>query len=191
MNDFAAPLADIEALLRQLGRRALLAALKPGLDAEHVQSLLGGVGLPSLPEVESLYGWKDGTETAGIKAVDDIHLFPGFYFLSLEDAVSNYRAFVSDQRWTPGWIPVFANGGGDFYLIDVSDDMAGVVRHFRIEEAEHPIEFLTVGDMLATIGVAYDRGIFFVDGDGYLEMDDAAFASLAAEMNPRVPWWVD
>jgi hypothetical protein len=191
MNDFTAALADIEGRLEQLGRRVLLAALKPGLEAEHVRSLLGGVGLPCSAQVESLYSWKDGTETAGIKALGDIYFLPGFYFLSLEDAVSNYRAFVSDRRWMPGWLPIFANGGGDFYFIDVSGDMAEVVRHFWIEETEHPIEFLTVRDMLATIAAGYDRGIFFVDGNGFLEMDDAAFSSLAAEMNPRVPWWID
>jgi cell wall assembly regulator SMI1 len=89
----------------------------------------------------------------------------------------------------PGWLPIFANGGGDFYVIDLSG--AGVVRHFRIEEAEHPIEFLTVSDMLATIAAGHDRGLFFVDDNGYLEMDDLVFGSLAAEINPRVPWWVD
>jgi SMI1/KNR4 family protein SUKH-1 len=191
INDLTAALADIEARLEQLGRQILLAALKPGLDAEHVRSLLGRVGLPRSAQVESLYSWKDGTETAGIKALGDISFFPGYYLLSLEDAVSNYRAFVPDRRWMPGWLPIFANGGGDFYFIDVSGEMTEVVRHFRIEEAEHPIEFLTVGDMLVTIAAGYDRGVFFVNGNGFLDMDYVAFGTLAAEMNPRVPWWID
>jgi cell wall assembly regulator SMI1 len=118
-------------------------------------------------------------------------LFPGFYFLSLEDAVANYRAFVADPRWTPGWLPLFANGGGDFYVTDVSGEPAGVVRHFRIEESEHPVEFLTIGSMLATVAAGFERAIFFVDADGYLEMDDLAYADLAAQLNPGVPWWVD
>jgi len=64
------------------------------------------------------------------------------------------------------------------------------VRHFRIEDSEHPVEFLTIRDMLTTIAAGFERGVFFVDDHGYLEMDDLAFGSLAAELNPRVPWWV-
>ena len=133
--------------------------------------------------MEALYAWRDGTETAGVGSVDDIHLFPGFYLLSLEDAVANYQSFEADHRWTPGWLPVFANGGGDFYVTDLGGDTAGVVRHFRIEETEHPIEFLTIDDMLTTIAAGFRRGVFYVDADGYLEMDDLAFGPLAAELN--------
>ncbi len=190
MNEVTSALADIEIGLERLGRRILLSALRPGLDADQTRMLLRGCDLPGSEQVESLYSWRDGTETEGIPTLDDIHLFPGFYLLSLEDAVANYRAFVSDQRWTPGWLPIFANGGGDFYVTDLSGEMPGVVRHFRIEESEHPVEFLTVRDMLTTIAAGFARGVFFVDDHGYLEMDDLAFGSLAAELNPRVPWWV-
>ena len=190
MNDVTSALADIEIGLERLGRHVLLGALRPGLDVDRTWSLLRGCDLPGSGQVESLYSWRDGTETAGIRTLHDIHLFPGFYLLSLEDAVANYRAFVSDRRWTPGWLPIFANGGGDFYVTDLSGDMSGVVRHFRIEESEHPVEFLSIRDMLTTIAAGFERGAFFVDDHGYLQMDDRAFGSLAAELNPRVSWWV-
>jgi cell wall assembly regulator SMI1 len=191
MGDLTAALADIDKGLRKFGRSVLLDALRPGLNPDRTRSLLGESGLPASEQVEALYAWRDGTETAGIGSLDDIHFFPGFYLLSLDDAVANYRAFVADRRWTQGWLPIFANGGGDFYVTDLSGEMSGVVRHFRIEESEHPVEFLTIGNMLATIAAGYERGVFFVDGSGYLEMDDLAFASVAADLNPGVPWWVD
>lgn len=128
-------MADIEIGLERLGRHVLLGALRPELDANRTQLLLRGCDLPGSGQVESLYSWRDGTEIAGMRTLDDIHLFPGFYLLSLEDAVDNYRAFVSDQRWTRGWLPIFANGGGDFYVTDLSGEMSGGVRHFRIEES--------------------------------------------------------
>lgn len=190
MNDVTSALADIEIGLERLGRHVLLRALRPGLDADRAQSLLRGCGLPGSEQVESLYSWRDGTETAGIRTLDEIHLFPGFYLLSLDDSVANYRAFVSDRRWKPGWLPIFANGGGDFYVAVLSGEMAGAVRHFRIEESEHPVEFLSIRDMLMTIAAGFERGVFFVDDHGYLEMDDLVFGSLAAELNPRVSWWV-
>jgi hypothetical protein len=159
--------------------------------AQAPAAALGGVGLVATPELEALYGWRDGTSTAGVTAVDDIHLFPGFYLLSVEDAIANYRAFVTDARWTTGWLPVFANGGGDFYVLDLSAPVASPVRHFRIDEAEHPIEFSSLGAMLVTLAQAFERGIFFVDPSGYLEMDDLVFGELAAELNPDVAWWRD
>src|SRR5258708_33764609 len=102
MDDLASTVADVEARLEQLERRVLLRALRPGLDLDRVRSLLHRAGLPNSAQVESLYAWRDGTETTGISKLGDIYLFPGFYFLSLEDAIANYRAFLSDRRWMPG-----------------------------------------------------------------------------------------
>ena len=103
--------------------------------------------------------------------------------------VTNYRTFVTDERWTPGWLPVFANGGGDFYVVDLSPTATGTVRHFWIDEAEHPIEFSSLSAMMATLTQGFARGIFTVDPDGYLEMDDLVFGELATELNPDVPYW--
>lgn len=58
--------------------------------------------------------------------------------LSLSDAVANYRSFVADPRWAHGWLPIFANGGGDFYVIDLVGDHEGSIRHFRIEQRSVP-----------------------------------------------------
>ena len=65
------------------------------------------------------------------------------------------------------------------------------MRHFWIDESEHPIEFSSLGTMLATLAQAFERGIFFVDPSGYLEMDDLVFGELAAELNPDLGWWRD
>lgn len=187
--DLSASLASIEAALQRLGRKTLLRSLQAGLSAEAVRSSLGAVGLASASELEALYMWRNGTSTASGVILDDIHLFPGFYLLSIEDAITNYSAFVTDSRWRPGWLPIFANGGGDFYILDLGSLLTNPVRHFRIEESEHPVEFNSLGALLATLAVAFDRGIFFVDPNGCLEMDDLVFGRLAAELNPDIDWW--
>jgi hypothetical protein len=63
------------------------------------------------------------------------------------------------------------------------------VRHVRIDEITHPVEFESLSAMMATVAQGFERGIFYVDSNGYLEMDDLAFGELAAEMNPRVDYW--
>lgn len=188
-DDIATSIETIDDRLQRLERSVLQQALQPGVPAAAVQEALGQVGLEALPELVSLYAWRDGTSTAVAVTVDDIQLFPGFYLLSLEDAVANYQAFVDDTRWRTGWLPVFANGGGDFYVLDLGSSGAGAVRHFRIDESEHPIEFDSLRAMLRTLAEAFERAVFFVDPDGYLEMDDLAFGDLAAELNPDVSWW--
>ena len=79
--------------------------------------------------------------------------------------------------------------GGDFYVVDLAQG-GDAVRHFRIDESEHPVEYDSLKDMVATLAEAFDRGVFVVE-EGYLEMDDSALGDLAAELNPSVIWWRD
>ena len=190
MNPIVETLARIMTGLVRLQRRELMASLGAGKSPKQVRSLLTGSMLPESESLEALYSWKNGTKTALI-SLDDSHLLPGFYLLSLEDALHNYRAFVADSRWRQGWLPLFANGGGDFYVVDFCSEPSGAVRHFKIEETEHPVEFKSLDDMLTTVATAFDREVIFVDAAGYLEMDDAAFAAVAAKFNPDVSWWRD
>lgn len=189
-DDLSAPLAAIGDALLRLGRRVLLQSLQPGLPGARAHEAFGQVGLNPPPELVTLYGWRNGTSTERV-SLDDIHLFPGFYLLSVDDAVANYQAFVTDSRWRTGWLPVLANGGGDFYVVDLSSSASSPVRHFRIDELEHPIEFSSLSSLLETLAEAFERGVFFVDPGGYLEMSDRAFGDLAAELNPDVDWWRD
>jgi hypothetical protein len=187
-SDISTSLTAIKAALERLGRHVVLASLNAGLSPEAVRSSLATAGLASASELEALYGWRNGTSIQNNVTLDDVHLFPGFYLLSLEDSIANYSAFVSDSRWMRGWLPLFANGGGDFYVLDL-DSPERSIRHFRIDETEHPVEFHSLRAMLSTLAEAFEQNIFFVDSNGYLEMDDLVFHRLAAAMNADVPWW--
>lgn len=188
-DELTESLATIESALGRLGREHLLRLLQNGLSVNVVRSKLDAVGLSSTPELETVYGWRNGTASDAPAILDDIQLLPGFYLLSLDDAVTNYRAFAVDDRWMLGWLPVFANGGGDFYIIDLTPAGAGAVRRFWIDEAEHPVEFSSLGAMMTTLARGFERGIFYVDPQGYLEMDDVVFGRLAMEMNPDIAYW--
>jgi len=182
-------LNKIDRGLGQLGRQFLLSSMGPGLGKEEVARKLSSVRLPSTPAFEAVYGWHDGTVTDEGTLVDDIQMFPGFYQLTLEEATVNYRTFLPDSRWSQGWLPIFANGGGDFCVIDLSLSGVGVIRHFRIDEVYHPVEFLSLTDMMCTIAAGFEEELFYVDNRGYLEMDDDRFYDLAEAMNPNVDYW--
>lgn len=181
-------LARVEQGLTRLGRDELRHRFRAGLRPEEVRSRLASVGIASSPELEALYGWHDGTETSQA-VLDDIHMFPGFYLLTLDDALAGYLAFVDDPRWPQGLLPVLANGGGDFYAVDTAGPTTGQVRHFRIDEPEQPVEFSSVSALFATLAAGFDTGVFFVDPAGYLEMNDLDFGAAASRVDPEVSWW--
>jgi cell wall assembly regulator SMI1 len=179
----------VDAELRRHHRHVLLGAFGEAITEENFALGLTARGLAGCAELRDLYTWHDGTRTDGV-VLDDIQVFPGFYFLSFADALANYDAFCPDPRWDAGWLPLFASGGGDFYVVDLAGADRGAIRHFRIGESVHPVEFASLVDMVATLVAAFESGVFFLDR-GYLEVDDHAFADLAARFNPLVPWWTE
>ncbi|GAB97727.1 hypothetical protein BJY21_002766 [Kineosphaera limosa] len=163
--------------------------LQPGLNREAVSRGLGRHGLPTDSSVESLYGWRNGTRTAGL-TLGQMWLFPNFYLLPLQDALANLETFRTNPRWHDQWLPLFADGGGDFYLVDFSSG-GRPIRHFRLDETEQPIEHSSLEKMLETLAAAFREGIFFNDDEGYLDMDFDAFSALAARIDPGILWWTE
>lgn len=190
MADLQNALLNIESNLRRMKRHDLITALRPGLAPEEMLTLLTRVGLRPNTGIQSIYQWHDGTTTENLK-LGQIYFLPGFYLLSLEDATANYREFSHDSRWTRGHLPFLADGGGDFYTIDLDGHQAGIIRHFYIDSFESPIEYESIEKMIFTIEKAYDLGLFYLDQDGYLEMNDVEFSELAARMNQTVTWWTE
>jgi hypothetical protein len=184
-------LAAIDRGLTELGRSVLISSWRPGQSPARVRDLLAHRGMTAVRELEDAFAWHDGIDFPPDVPADDFHVFPGFYMLGLDEAVASYDTYVSDRRWNPGWLPLFANGGGDFYVVDLSEVDHGSVRHFRIEESEHPVEFATVSAFFATLAEGFKEGIFYVDSAGYLEMDDTTFGELAARLNPGISWWTE
>ena len=186
LDDF---LGQLEAAIRRLARPTV-GLLNPGIEADRVRQLLRDRGLEPTTDLARLWAWRNGTEASTGAALGDLWLVPGFYLLSVQDATINFDAFVQSPRWNASWLPLMADGGGDFLAVNCSRDRDhGSVYRFRIDQSEHPMEYRTVERMVATFAAAFDRGTFYVDDEGYLDQNDAEFAALAAELNPSIAWW--
>ena len=184
-------LAEIEAGLRRLDRPTL-DFLNPGIPTAEALAALAKRGLEPPGDLLDLWQWRNGTGGPADAKLGDLWLVPGFYLLSVEDATRNFDAHIADPRWQPSWLPVFADGGGDFLAVVCGrGDQRGAVHHFRIEQAEHPVEYRSVERMLATFSAAFTRGAYSVDRDGWLEVNGDLYASIALELNPEVRWWTD
>ena len=165
--------------------------LNDALGEAEIKRLFESAGLTPTKELLELYQWKNGTKVTQGTMLDDIQIIPGFHFLSLQDSVSNYLAMKNDKQWSPSWFPVFANGGGDFYAIDLSKsdgDKAPIIG-FILGEVEQEVEYQSLTTMLLTFCECYEKNIVFRTEDGYLEMDDDEQAEIALKHNPDVEFW--
>ncbi|WP_137939569.1 SMI1/KNR4 family protein [Chitinivorax sp. B] len=191
MSDMREKLIEIYNTLALWGR-PVVNLLQPGMEKNAAKSLVADTGLVLTDDIYELYEWRNGTKVVPGTILDDLHFFPGFYFLSLEDALTSYQAFKDDDRWDKCWLPLFANGGGDFYVADLSLPANGAspVRGFMIGEINHPIEYESVGSMIKTLALCYRNGAYYLDADGrYLEANDNEHALIAKVNNPSVLLW--
>jgi cell wall assembly regulator SMI1 len=178
----------IEARLREL-HRSVIDKLLPGVSQDSISLLLKSCGLDAPDGLVALYAIHDGTGVEEGEPLDDIHFFPGFYWLSLADAVEIYRSISPDVLWDDSWFPVFSNGGGDFYAVicDENSPNFGSVVGFLLGSEVQSIEFQSVLTMLRTSAECYERGVYFLDGE-YLESRDAEAAQVAKLMNPDITY---
>lgn len=170
--------------LRELGRSIALKR-RPGVEPAMITAKLRSVNLIGPADLVQLYNLCDGTETAEGDILDDIHFFPGYYWLKIEEAFTTYTAIYSDGRWNKSWLPIFANGGGDFYAVicdEKSPDFGGVVG-FLVGENDHLVEFKNVTALFRTIEQSFSEKAFFV-ADGYLEADYPKMRTIASAMQP-------
>jgi hypothetical protein len=178
----------IRSHLQQLNRCEVLTRLLPGLPPSDTLGRLADVGLAMPPDLHDLYSWRNGTRVEPGTDLDTVHFFPGFWFLSLNDALANYRAFRDDGRWDPSLLPVFANGGGDFYAVNAREKPFHVVG-FLIDQSHQPVEYENLGNMIKTLAECFAEHAFFVDDRGYLEMDDRLHREIARRNNPTISLW--
>ena len=166
-------------------------SLDDGLAESEIKALFSRVNLSPSGELIELYQWRNGTRIVRETILDDIQIIPGFYFLRLQDSVDNYQAMKSDKRWNKNWFPIFANGGGDFYAVDLSQIVGNTspIVGFILGEAEQEIEYQSLAAMLLTFCECFERNIIFRTQDGYLEMDDEEQAIIALKHNPDVKFW--
>lgn len=174
-------------------QRPVVALLQEPLSAEAFSEYAAQLPFHLPSELGRLYAWRNGTRCKGGDILDDLHFFPGFYFLSIEEAMDCYRAFKSDPRWNRSWFPVFSNGGGDFYAVWGKEGPSerGEVVGFLLGQSEQIVEYESLEAMIRTLSACYDEGVFWLDQNGYLEADDAAQMEIAKRYNPSLPFYQD
>lgn len=184
MSALAEALRAIFDRLDRLGS-SLPAQLRPGLAAPLIVRKLSAAGLAPEPAIVELYAIGDGAGGDAGALLDEIDFFAGFHWLALDEALSCHDALADDVQWARGWLPVFANGGGDFYAVicDADDPNAGAVVGFVFGEPDQIIEFPSLGAMLRVIEASYAEGATALR-DGYLVTDYPQMRAIARRVSP-------
>ena len=98
---------------------------------------------------------------------------------------------IERNAWDKFWFPIFANGGGDFYAMNLAIEAQGEMIGCYIYEEEPQIEYNSLESMLQTFKECYNQGIIFQNEQGYLDMDYRKHSEIAHEINPELKIWLE
>jgi len=139
---------------------------------------------------------RDYETASGLTGILPIH-----DFLSLTDAVTHYQELIDlEESFTdfgtgfkPGksLFPFLDDGAGNCYWVDLNTGTANENRIYWTntfgQDPCYHYEFLQ--NMFAVIAEAYEKDIFSLDEDGYLDADYSAFHELSGKYNQEVEYW--
>lgn len=177
----------IDRIFEQLRQHGSVVAdrRRAGLSSERIEAVIRKLGLNVPNGLMELYTACDGTSTSEGETLGAIQIFPGFYWMDLEDAATVYEAVSQSDEWNPAWLPIFANGGGDFYAVicDSNSPYFGEVVGFVLGESEQISEFQNLFSLFETIIRSFENGVFFFSEDR-LQADYSAMRAIARQTQP-------
>ena len=183
-------LNEIEKSFQQLNHPCV-DHLNPGLSSQKTQELFEEIPLQPNQDLHALYTWRNGSKDSEGITLGELAFFPGFHLMSLEESIQTYLELRERNGWNKFWFPIFASGGGDFYVMFLAPEAQGKILGFYVFEEEAQVEYLSLKSMLATLKTCYEQGIIFRNEQSYLDMDYRKHAEVAHEINPDVKIWLE
>lgn len=163
--------------------------LRPGYSLSIAKDKESSLILPE--SLDILYSKVSGTyyEIEDQRLMD---FLPGY--LLIRDA--EYESFTqSVKEMIPNgedkYYPILVNYSSDFYALKVSEGKENGI--FLIEhDADEPTKIHhSFEDFLRTIIACYKRKIYFLDDDGYLDMDFYEEQLIGQKYNPDIDYWFE
>jgi hypothetical protein len=174
----------------------VLAYLQPGVSKLTYEKKLNSFHLTPSDEFISLYQWHNGT--AEMKTENsNLWLFPGGIFLPIDKALEIYQYHtISNNTWDKTLFPIFADGGGDFYLINMSSQSPnhGRIYYFSFNafDFDQIISYFdSVQSTIETIIEWYQQKAFILNyfGDPVVTFDSEKQLHIALKNNPNSDYW--
>lgn len=150
MEIIADVLARIDRLLAEQ-RPGYYAQLQPPAGAEQLAQAEHAYGFALPDSLKELYGWKNGQPATCFESLSGMD---SLMFVSLETALASYRMISDFDRrgefpagwWRRSWVPLLANGGGDFVCVDAETDR--LIWYFHDDAARPAFDSPTIAELL-------------------------------------------
>jgi len=178
----------------KISKRPVVNYLQPGLSREYLLNATNELPDTFPDELVEMYLWKNGTHISSELITDQVCFFPGYYFLSIEDALYEYTQLISisncpdiieDIKWNKYWFPVFSNAAGDFYSVCLGDvyNKSNVLKCFSYDLPFGQEAFATLSALMKTVYDCYREDIFYLGEDNLLKMNRKEFNRIRMQNN--------
>ncbi len=149
--------------------------LRPGISREAIQKAEKKAGVVLPPRLAELFQWRNGEGDGGPFE----RFLDNWSLMSLEDALG-LRASMNEMQakgefkgalWNTHWIPFLEDGGGNNVCLDLKGvgGKPGQLIEFWHEDADRPISYDSLDELLSTFLDAVERGKWSVDSNGMLK----------------------
>lgn len=158
---------------------AVVNFLKPGVN-ETKLSELSEIFQFELPNsIKDVYKWQNGTDDIENKTIGESSFFPGYVFLSLDDAKLTYLESMELKGWDRKYFPVFSSGGGDFLLVNCDRSDLDFEKLFFYSPSDPHMEdgiaskYDNIGCFFKTIYECLEKGCIEVNkNNGWIDIKD-------------------
>lgn len=170
--------AELERLTAHLDSldRPVVAWMLPGVDMDHVSSVLGE---PVPDSVARWFRWCNGIASVEGQLQDDVNAIPGYNPLSIEEGARMMASYSGDPALGDHWVPLLGSAGGDLYAAVWAPGEDAVVVGVLIGEPTE-VEFSTIEQMVMFFNRCFEGGAFFVDDQGQLAMSPDQYDEIYA-----------
>lgn len=136
-KDLSASLAALDAALKAHAPDAHR-ALKKGATSATLARLEKALGAPLADDAKAWFAWHDGVK--GQRALaPEVNLYP----LSAAEALDAWKFLGNPKNevlkpWKASWLPLFANGAGDYVVFETAAKGRGSLVHYYHDDALRP-----------------------------------------------------
>lgn len=137
-------------------------------------------------EISKVYAICNGTFTEEGDKIGELQFLPGYFWMNIFESFLTYKNLIKETHWKKSWLPLFGNGGGDFYAIicdSKSNDFGSIVGYLR-GETDHLVEFENLIKFIQTIEKSYADGAFYAL-EGNLECDYELMWKISNEIQDK------
>ncbi|TDX02192.1 SMI1/KNR4 family protein [Dinghuibacter silviterrae] len=191
----------LDQLLQQLIKSGspLVEELQSGVENKKIEGVASKYGINFNEEVYELYSWRNGINESHLESnkLGELELFRLAIFPPFEMAVEDYDCYSRQNNyWKKDLFPLFGSGGGDYYLINCSDDpkVRGMIFYYSPTnyESEARISiFDSLQSLVQSVTICYERQAYqYTSGeDKYLDIDYELEAEICRAYNPLSAYW--